>query len=427
MSDHPSTYSPKTGIEKWLDARLPILRLAYDSFVDYPTPKNLNYWWTFGGILSLCLGIQIITGVILAMHYVPHVDHAFDSLERIRRDVNGGWMIQFIHSNGASMFFFAVYIHMFRGLYYGSYKAPREVLWLLGCVIYFLMIATAFMGYVLPWGQMSYYGAVVITNLIGAIPLVGPSILTWLQGGFSVDQPTLNRFFSLHYLLPFVIAGVVVLHIWALHVCGQNNPTGVEIKSKEDTVPFTPYATVKDGVGMILFLMLFSVFVFFMPDALGHADNYVKANPLQTPAHIVPEWYMLPFYAILRAIPDKLIGVIAMFAAIAVIFALPWLDTSKVKSMRYRPVMRWFFVLFVITCCLLGWCGGQLPEDLVFQLGADSHGTAIGLKVVTLSQILTAYYFSFFLIIMPWIGLKEDPLPVPASISEAVLADHSKH
>ncbi|EGF89709.1 cytochrome b [Asticcacaulis biprosthecium C19] len=427
MSDHPSTYTPKSGIEKWLDARLPILRLAYDSFVDYPTPKNLNYWWTFGGILSLCLGIQIISGIVLAMHYVPHIDHAFDSLERIRRDVNGGWLIQFVHSNGASMFFFAVYIHMFRGLYYGSYKAPREVLWLLGCVIYFLMIATAFMGYVLPWGQMSYYGAVVITNLIGAIPLVGPSILTWLQGGFSVDQATLNRFFSLHYLLPFVIAGVVVLHVWALHVVGQNNPTGVEIKSKEDTVPFTPYATVKDAAAMILFLMLFSVFVFFMPDALGHADNYVKANPLQTPAHIVPEWYMLPFYAILRAIPDKLIGVIAMFAAIAVIFALPWLDTSKVKSMRYRPVMRWFFVLFVITCCLLGWCGGQLPEDLVFSLGTDDHGNAIGLKVVLLSQILTAYYFAFFLIIMPWIGLKEEPLPVPASISEAVLANHAKH
>ncbi|ESQ74792.1 cytochrome b N-terminal domain-containing protein [Asticcacaulis sp. AC402] len=427
MSDHPSTYTPKTGIEKWLDARLPILRLAHDSFVDYPTPKNLNYWWTFGGILSLCLGIQIITGVVLAMHYVPHIDHAFDSLERIRRDVNGGWLIQFVHSNGASMFFFAVYIHMFRGLYYGSYKAPREVLWLLGCIIYFLMIATAFMGYVLPWGQMSYYGAVVITNLIGAIPIVGPSILTWLQGGFSVDQATLNRFFSLHYLLPFVIAGVVVLHVWALHVCGQNNPTGVEVKSKEDTVPFTPYATVKDGVAMILFLMLFAVFVFFLPNALGHVDNYVKANPLQTPAHIVPEWYMLPFYAILRAIPDKLIGVIAMFAAIAVIFALPWLDTSKVRSMRYRPVMRWFFVLFVITCCLLGWCGGQLPEDMVFSLGKDTAGHAIGLKVVHLSQILTAYYFAFFLIIMPWIGLKEEPLPVPASISEAVLLNHTKH
>ncbi len=432
MSDHQSTYTPKSGIEKWLDARLPILRLAYDSFVDYPTPKNLNYWWTFGGILSLCLGVQIITGVIMAMHYTAHVDYAFDSVERIMRDVNFGDILRYTHANGASMFFFAVYIHMFRGLYYGSYKAPREVLWLLGCIIYFLMIATAFMGYVLPWGQMSYYGAVVITNLIGAIPLVGPSILTWLQGGFAVDQPTLSRFFSLHYLLPFVIAGVVVLHVWALHVVGQNNPTGVEIKSKEDTLPFTPYATVKDGLAMIIFLIMFAVFVFFYPDALGHADNYIKANPLQTPNHIVPEWYMLPFYAILRAItfdvgpiPAKLLGVIFMFAAIALIFLLPWLDTSKVKSMRYRPVMRWFFVLFVIACIGLGWCGGQLPSDMVFSVGEDAAGNPIGLSCVMLSQILGVYYFAFFLIIMPWIGLKEEPLPVPASISEAVLAEHA--
>ncbi len=280
---------------------------------------------------------------------------------------------------------------------------------------------------------MSYYGAVVITNLIGAIPVVGPSILTWLQGGFAVDQPTLNRFFSLHYLLPFVIAGVVVLHIWALHVVGQNNPTGVEIKSKEDTLPFTPYATVKDGFAMVLFLIMFAVFVYFFPDALGHTDNYIKANPLQTPNHIVPEWYMLPYYAILRSItfdigpiPAKLIGVMMMFAAIGLIFALPWLDTSKVKSMRYRPVMRWFFVLFVITCLGLGWCGGQEPQDMVFTLGSDTAGHPIGLGVTTLAQLLDVYYFAFFLVILPWIGLKEDPLPVPASITEAVLADHAK-
>ncbi|ESQ77487.1 cytochrome b N-terminal domain-containing protein [Asticcacaulis sp. YBE204] len=426
MSDHPSTYEPKTGVEKWLDQRLPIVRLAYDSFVDYPTPRNLNYWWTFGGILSVCLMIQIITGIILVMHYVPHVDMAFNSVERIMRDVNYGWLIRYVHANGASMFFFAVFVHMFRGLYYGSYKAPREVLWILGCIIFFLMIATAFMGYVLPWGQMSFHGAVVITNLIGAIPVIGGPILTWLQGGFAVDQPTLNRFFSLHYLLPFVIAGVVILHIWALHVTGQNNPAGVEIKSKEDTVPFTPYATVKDGLGIILFLMLFSLFVFFMPNALGHADNYIPANPLVTPAHIVPEWYMLPFYAILRAVPDKFLGVVAMFGAIAVIFVLPWLDTSKVRSMRYRPVMRWFFVIFVVVCLGLGWCGGQLPDDMVFSIGTNSDGNPIGLNYVWLTRGLTFYYFAFFLIIMPWIGLKEDPLPVPASISEAILADHAK-
>jgi quinol-cytochrome oxidoreductase complex cytochrome b subunit len=427
MSDHQSTYVPKTGFEKWLDSRLPIVRLAYDSFVDYPTPKNLNYWWTFGGILSVCLAIQIITGIILAMHYTPHVDYAFNSVERIMRDVNYGWLIRYVHANGASMFFFAVYIHMLRGLYYGSYKAPREVLWILGCIIFFLMIATAFMGYVLPWGQMSFHGAVVITNLIGSIPLIGGPILTWLQGGFAVDQATLNRFFSLHYLLPFVIAGVVILHIWALHVAGQNNPAGVEIKSKEDTVAFTPYATVKDGVAIIVFLFLFSVFVFFMPNALGHADNYIPANPLVTPAHIVPEWYLLPFYAILRAIPDKFGGVIAMFGSIAVIFALPWLDTSKVKSMRYRPVMRWFFVIFVIVCLGLGWCGAQLPDAQVVP-GLPSFTLFDGQlnSYLWLTRLFTIYYFVFFLLIMPWIGLKEEPLPVPASISEAVLAEHNK-
>jgi len=427
MSEHPSTYEPRTGVEKWLDSRLPIVRLAYDSFVDYPTPRNLNYWWTFGGILSVCLAIQIITGIILVMHYVPHIDMAFNSVERIMRDVNYGWLIRYVHANGASMFFFAVYVHMFRGLYYGSYKAPREVLWILGCIIFFLMIATAFMGYVLPWGQMSFHGAVVITNLIGSIPVIGGPILTWLQGGFAVDQPTLNRFFSLHYLLPFVIAGVVILHIWALHVVGQNNPAGVDIKSKEDTLPFTPYATVKDGLGIIFFLILFSLFVFFMPNALGHADNYIPANPLVTPAHIVPEWYLLPFYAILRAIPDKFGGVIAMFGAIAVLFVLPWLDTSKVRSMRYRPVMRWFFVIFVVVALGLGWCGGQLPDAPVVP-GLPSFPLLDGEfnSYLWLTRFLTLYYFAFFLVILPWIGLKEEPLPVPASISEAILAEHAK-
>ena len=355
----PSTYQPNSGIERWLDARLPIIRLAHDSFVDFPTPKNLNYWWTFGAILSFCLVVQIITGIILAMHYVPHVAHAFDSVERIRRDVNYGWLIQSIHANGASMFFLAVYIHMFRGLYYGSYKAPRELLWMLGVVIYFLMVAAAFMGYVLPWGQMSFWGATVITNLIGALPIVGESITTWLWGGFAVDNPTLNRFFSLHYLIPFIIAGIVVLHIWALHVPGNGNPTGIDVKSKADTVPFHPYYTVKDGFALVLFAMMFAAFVFFMPDALGHADNYIPANPAVTPAEIVPEWYLLPFYAILRSIPDKLMGVLAMFTAILVLFVLPWLDTSKVRSMRYRPIARQFFLIFVVACVALGYFGGN--------------------------------------------------------------------
>src|SRR3954463_14398235 len=297
-----STYEPKTGFERWLDTRLPILRVGYDSFVDYPTPRNLNYWWTFGAILSLCLVAQLVTGIILVMHYTPSADHAFASVEHIMRDVNYGWLIRYMHANGASMFFIAVYVHMLRSLYYGSYKAPREVLWLLGCVIYLLMMATAFMGYVLPWGQMSFWGATVITNLFSAIPLVGPSITTWLWGGFAVDNPTLNRFFSLHYLLPFMIAGVVVLHIWALHVVGQTNPTGVPIKSGKDAVPFTPYATIKDLFAVVVFMLFFAYWVFYLPNYLGHADNYIPATPAVTPSHIVPEWYFLPFYAMLRAI-----------------------------------------------------------------------------------------------------------------------------
>ncbi|MBP6878721.1 MAG: cytochrome b/b6 [Phenylobacterium sp.] len=422
MSGH-SNYEPKTGIERWLDTRLPVVRLAYDSMIDFPTPKNLNYWWTFGGILAVCLGIQLVTGIVLAMHYVPHVDHAFASVERIMRDVNYGWLIRYMHANGASMFFIAVYIHMFRGLYYGSYKAPREVLWILGCVIYLLMMATAFMGYVLPWGQMSFHGAVVITNLFGALPVVGEAITTWLWGGFAVDNPTLNRFFSLHFLLPFMIAGVVGLHIWALHVPGNNNPTGVNVKSKEDTVPFHPYYTVKDGFAIVVFLILFATFVFYNPNALGHADNYIPGNPLVTPAHIVPEWYFLPFYAILRAVPDKLGGVILMFGAIAVLFVLPWLDTSKVRSMRYRPTAKLYFFIFLLACLVLGYCGGQLPDNHVIPgLSTFKLGDADLNSMVWLSRVATLYYFAYFLVVLPILGLTETPLPLPESISEPVLS-----
>ncbi|MGE3302618.1 MAG: cytochrome bc complex cytochrome b subunit, partial [Hyphomonadaceae bacterium] len=364
-----STYKPGTGFERWLDQRLPIMRLVHDSFVDYPTPRNLNYWWTFGAILSFCLAVQILTGIILAMHYIPNALMAFDSVQRIKRDIPYGWLIQSVHGVGASMFFLAVYIHMFRGIYYGSYKAPREVLWILGCVIYLLMVITAFFGYVLPWGQMSFWGATVITNILGALPLIGEPILHWVRGGFAIENATLNRFFSLHYLLPFVIAGVVVLHIWALHVVGQNNPAGVEPKSKEDTVPFTPHATLKDAVGVCVFAIMFAIFVFYMPDSLGDPQNYIQANPLVTPPEIVPEWYLLPFYAILRAVPDKLMGVIAMFGAIAVLFVLPWLDTSRVRSMRYRPVARIFFVIFVAACIGLGWCGSKTPDAMLYQGG----------------------------------------------------------
>ena len=405
MSGH-SSYQPSTGIERWIDSRLPLPRMIYDSFVAYPVPRNLNYAYTFGAMLSVMLIVQILTGVVLAMHYAAETTVAFNSVEKIMRDVNHGWLLRYMHANGASFFFIAVYLHIARGLYYGSYKAPREVLWILGVVILLLMMATAFMGYVLPWGQMSFWGATVITNLFSAIPVVGPHIVTWLWGGFSVDDATLKHFFSLHYLLPFMIAGVVALHIWALHHVGQNNPTGVEVKDiRRDTVPFTPYATLKDGFALVCFMIFFSWFVFYTPNYLGHADNYIKANALVTPAHIVPEWYFLPFYAILRAVPDKLGGVIAMFGAIAVLFVLPWLDTSKVRSGKYRPLFKQFFWAFVACCILLGWLGSKPPEGLY----------------VTLSRIATIYYFAHFLVILPLLGRLETTKPLPASIADSVL------
>ena len=405
MSGH-SNYQPKSAFGKWMHERLPIMELVQCQALDFPTPKNLNYWWTFGGILAVMLVVQILTGVVLVMHYTPHVDMAFQSVEHIMRDVNSGWLIRYMHANGASMFFIAVYIHIFRGMYYGSYKAPREVLWMIGVLIYLVMMATAFMGYVLPWGQMSFWGAKVITNLFSAIPFVGDSITTLLWGGYSVDNPTLNRFFSLHYLLPFVLAALVGLHIWALHVVGNNNPTGVSVKGSQDTLPFHPYYTMKDAFAIVIFLMFFAAWVFFAPNYLGHAINYQEANPLVTPAHIVPEWYYLPFYAILRAVPDKLGGVIAMFASILILFALPWLDTSKVRSGNYRPLFKGFFWIFVIVCVALGYLGSKPAEGLY----------------VVFSRILTAYYFIHFLVILPLLGLLETPKPLPASISDDVLA-----
>ena len=403
----PSNFQPKSPILQWTERRLPILGLMHSSFVAYPTPRNLNYWWTFGGILTFCLGVQIITGIVLAMHYTPTVAGAFKSVEHIMRDVNYGWLIRYVHANGASMFFIAVYIHIFRGLYYGSYKEPREILWILGVIIFLLMMATAFMGYVLPWGQMSFWGATVITNLFSALPGVGPKIVELLWGGYSVDQPTLQRFFSLHYLLPFMIAGVVILHVWALHEVGQNNPAGIDVKSDKDTVPFTPYATAKDNFAMVCFMIFFAWFVFYIPNYLGHADNYIPANPLQTPTHIVPEWYFLPFYAILRAIPSKLGGVLAMFGSIALLAFLPWLDRSKVRSARYRPLFRQFFWIFVITCIGLGWLGAKPAEG----------------GYVIASRILTAWYFLHFLVVLPLLSYYERPKPLPASIAESVLGN----
>jgi ubiquinol-cytochrome c reductase cytochrome b/c1 subunit len=401
----PPAYVPQNGVMRWMEARLPLVGLGYSAAVSYPTPRNLNYWWTFGGILSFMLVVQIVTGVVLVMHYTPHVDFAFNSIEAMMRDVNYGWLLRYAHSNGASMFFIAVYIHMFRGMYYGSYKEPREVLWILGVIIYLLMMATGFLGYTLPWGQMSFWGATVITNFFSAIPIFGETIVTWLWGGFGIGNPTLQRFFSLHYLLPFAIAGVVGLHIWALHVVGQNNPDGVDPKVKGDTVPFTPYATMKDAFFMTVFCIMFAWFAFYIPNYLGHPDNYIPANPAVTPAHIVPEWYYLPFYAILRSIPNKLLGVIALFGSIILLAFLPWLDTSKVRSAKYRPLFRQFFWIFIATCLVLGWLGAKPAEG----------------GYVIASRVLTAWYFIHLLIVLPLLGFIETPKPVPNSISEAVL------
>jgi len=414
-----SNYQPSSKVAQWIEHRLPIFSLLDGTFGSYQTPKNLNYWWNFGSLAGIVLVVQIVTGIILAMHYTPHTAMDFASVEHIMRDVNYGWLMRYVHANGASMFFIVVYIHIFRGLYYGSYKAPRELLWMLGVVIFLLMMATAFMGYVLPWGQMSFWGATVITNLFGAVPGIGDSLVAWLWGGFSVDNPTLNRFFSLHYLLPFAILGVVILHIWALHQHGSNNPLGIDVKGPQDTVPFTPYYTAKDLFGLMVFLLVFAGFVFYAPNFLGHPDNYIPANPMVTPAHIVPEWYYLPFYAILRAITfdigipgtdivfinAKFAGVLLMFAAIGVLFVLPWLDTSKVRSAKFRPIYRQFFWLLVVDVIILGVVGAKKPEGI---------WPAVGL-------ITTAYYFAHFLVILPLLGKFEKTLPLPESIANPVV------
>ena len=406
-------YEPKAPLMRYLDEKLPLPRLVYNAVgAGYPVPRNLNYFWNFGVLAGAALMMQIVTGIVLAMHYRADTGVAFASVEHIMRDVNGGWFLRYAHANGASMFFVVVYFHMFRGLFYGSYKPPREVIWLLGLVIFLLMMATAFMGYVLPWGQMSFWGAQVITGLFSAIPLVGESLQTLILGGFAPDNAALNRFFSLHYLLPFVTLGVIILHVWALHIPGSSNPTGVSVKGPQDTVPFHPYYTAKDGFGLGIFLIILAALVFFAPNMLGHADNYIEANPMSTPAHIVPEWYFWPFYAILRAftvdfiLPAKLWGVIAMFGSIILLFFLPWLDTSPVRSGHYRPLFKKFFWFGLIPCvAILGYCGGAPAEE----------------PYVMISQLATAYYFAHFLVILPIISMVEQPLPLPNSIAESVL------
>jgi len=366
-----------------------ILSFVDSHIIDYPTPINLNYMWSFGSTAGICLVIQIITGIFLAMHYTPHVDLAFNSVEHIMRDVNNGWLIRYLHANGASMFFIVVYCHIFRGLYFGSYIYPRGRLWASGVIIFLLMMATAFMGYVLPWGQMSFWGATVITNLFSAIPLVGGAVVEWLWGGFSVDNATLNRFFSLHYLMPFVIAGLTLVHLSLLHTTGSNNPLG--INTNADTVPFYPYFYVKDLLAFFLLISFFSFFLFFYPNALGHSDNYIPANPLVTPPHIVPEWYFLPFYAILRSIPDKLGGVVAMVSAILVLLLLPIINTSEIRSSKFRPIFGIAYWFLVSDFLLLGWIGQKPVESPYIEIGMGA----------------TLFYFLFLLVLVPAIGFLE--------------------
>jgi ubiquinol-cytochrome c reductase cytochrome b subunit len=405
---HKSEFS--NPVINWIDTRLPIFTMMQKEYGVFPTPRNFNYLWNFGALAMVNLMIMIITGIFLAMNYQPNTMLAFDSVQHIMRDVNYGWLIRYVHQNGASMFFIVTYIHIFRGLYYGSYKSPRELLWMLGVIILIIMMATAFMGYVLPWGQMSYWGATVITNLFSAFPVVGPKIVTLLWGGFSVDQPTLNRFFALHYLLPFVLVGIVFLHVAALHVTGSNNPLGIDVKTPQDTLPFHPYYTVKDSVGVCVYLAIFAAIVCFAPNYLGDPNNFIPANPLSTPADIVPEWYFLPFYAILRSVPNKLLGVCMMFGSLLVLFVIPWLDTSPVRSSRFRPIYRYLMFVWVAAVIVLGICGGHKPEGIW----------------VFLSRIATLYYFAHFLVIMPVLGKLERPLPLPESITAAVLGRHAK-
>lgn len=405
----PSSYTPKSALGRWFDKRLPIMRFIYGFGVSFPVPRNLNYFYTFGGILTLMLLSQILTGIVMSMHYVPDVAIAFDSRERFMRDGQFGWLFEPWHAVGASFFFIAAYIHLARGLYYGSHKKPRELIWIIGVLIYIVMMASAFLGYVLVWGMMSTSAASVISGLFKAVPFIGPWLHETLLGGFNIGQPTLNRFYSLHYLFPFILLGLVGLHVWAVHQVGQNNPTGVEVQSASETVPFTPFATVKDIFAISVFLIFFSWFLFYMPDYMGHPDNYIPGDTMSTSAHIVPEWYFLPFYAMLRAITFNIgpisstfAGVIVLVSSIVVLLFIPWLDRSKVKSARYRPLYKLFFWLFIVDVVFLGWLGSQ----------PISNATILS------AQIATAYYFVFFLVIMPFLPKLERNLTVPKSITE---------
>ena len=370
----------------------PLVAIVNNHIVDYPTPTNLSYHYGFGSLAGVMLVVQILTGIFLAMHYTPHVDYAFASVEHIMRDVKNGWLIRYAHANGASFFFIVVYIHIFRGLYFGSYMYPRQLLWCSGVVIFLLMMATAFMGYVLPWGQMSFWGATVITNLFSAIPVVGQHIVEWLWGGFTVDNPTLNRFFSLHYFLPFIIAGLSLVHLVLLHQSGSTNPVGVEVRN--DFLPFYPYFYVKDLLGFFGLLIAFLFYIYYYPNDLGHPDNYIMADSIKTPPHIVPEWYFLPFYAILRSIESKLGGVIAMFASIIILLFLPFINTSEVRSTAFRPIYAIFYWMLVSDFLLLGWVGQKAVETPFIEIGFFA----------------TIFYFVFFLVLVPLSGILEKAL-----------------
>ena len=371
----------------------PLLKLVNSYLIDASQPSNISYLWNFGSLLAVCLIIQIITGVTLAMHYSPNVLEAFNSIEHIMRDVNNGWLVRYLHSNTASAFFFLVYLHIGRGMYYGSYRAPRTLVWAIGTVMLIVMMATAFLGYVLPYGQMSLWGATVITNLISAIPWIGQDIVEFIWGGFSVNNATLNRFFALHFVLPFVLAALVLMHMIALHeTAGSGNPLGVS--GTYDRIPFAPYYLFKDLITIFIFIFVLSGFVFFMPNVLGDSDNYIMANPMQTPAAIVPEWYLLPFYAILRSIPNKLLGVIAMFSAILAIMLLPLLDLGRSRGLQFRPVSKFFFFVFVANFLMLMVLGGKHVEDPFIGLG----------------QASTVLYFAHFTVIVPAVSLIENTL-----------------
>ena len=395
------THTWNNPLVRWFDDRLPLLTFLRNHLVIYQAPRNLNMWWSFGFLAGIALMIMVLSGLFLAMNYTPHVDMAFNSVERIMRDVNYGWLIRYVHMTGASMFFLVVYVHLFRGLYYGSYHKPREMIWLMGVLLLFTMVPTAFMGYVLVWGQQSFWAATVITSMFTAVPYVGEALVEWMWGGFSVGNPTLNRFFVLHYLFAFVILGMVFVHLWALHVKKSNNPEGIDL-GPEDHIPFHPYYTTKDFLGLGLFMIVFLSFVFFAPNFFTEADNYIPANPLVTPHQIVPEWYLLPFYTILKAVPHKLGGVIAMTAAIAILFLMPWLDRSPARSCRYRPIYRVFFWLFIVDCFVLGYLGAQPPAGIFVDIG----------------RIGSIYYFAHFLVIVPLVSMLETPRPLPDGLSD---------